>query len=316
MSKLFARHRSEWLPFPFFYQNYFALSRPATVWGRLWKQCCLFCSFLWTKFISRPPKITARVDPESGMISVDRRDGWGDRTVQELYNHGGFGKAALSRGLPTWFQRHFDANYVPQGLAEKRMLEQFDQDAVDWFNSDASDDEPYYLMPEEAFFLAFGLDILELWDANGKMTVAEMWTYFRQVSAMHCNAAPAEPVSTNDFAVQYAVYHYFRSHGWTPRSGILFGVDWVLYQQGPQQVHSRHCVWIVPSTETRSALSLARHARVAHNVKKVLSGANDQSLVLCYVDIPSDLSSPRCLSGFAVSPVKVTRWNPDKERNP
>lgn len=85
------------------------------------------------------------------------------------------------------------------------------------------------------------------------MTLKQVWDRFRA----------AQP----GFIASYVAYHYFRSRGWIPKSGLKFGVDYglaarcaphrrtsrarrsdpqhappVLYKQGPAFYHSSYAV--------------------------------------------------------------------------
>lgn len=42
------------------------------------------------------------------------------------------------------------------------------------------------------------------------------------------------------------VAHAITLQGWLPRSGLLYGVDYVLYQMHPLAVHSEFGVMLVP----------------------------------------------------------------------
>lgn len=172
--------------------------------------------------------------------------------IVEYYWNGSFGKSTLSRGLPSWFKRHFyKTEYSPKGLVELKKHNAFSVDMVDWYDEEwqAFQDlvdpvsknkntylgqEEFVLFAEEAFFLLFALDSLNVRNAATLhlYSVQELWTLFRKQSLpplrvqQHLDFVDADYtkpskipnyISTNDFAVQYAVYHHFRSKGWTPR---------------------------------------------------------------------------------------------------
>jgi len=69
---------------------------------------------------------------------------------------------------------------------------------------------------------------------NKLMSSQECWNHF---ATMHGGSLQD---ATNRFIVNYVAYHYFRSRGWVVRSGLKFGVDYVLYRQGPHQIHSEY----------------------------------------------------------------------------
>ena len=47
-----------------------------------------------------------------------------------------------------------------------------------------------------------------------------------------------------NFCENYAVYHYFRSKGWVVKDGTKFGVNFLLYQEGPAYYHAQYSVKI------------------------------------------------------------------------
>jgi hypothetical protein len=171
--------------------------------------------------------------------------------ILEYYWNGSFGKSTLSRGLPSWFKRHFYKNeYSPKGLVELKKHNEFTPESVDWYEEEwqAFQDhagplekntylgqEEFVLFAEEAFFLLFALDSLNVRNANTLhlYTVQELWTLFRKQSLQtggrviesesdttpkgNSSLSTIPAISTKDFAIRYAVYHHFRSKGWTPR---------------------------------------------------------------------------------------------------
>ena len=63
-----------------------------------------------------------------------------------------------------------------------------------------------------------------LYIKSGEMSVEQCWKVFQQVQPR--------------FVYTYASYHYYRSLGWTPRNGMKYGTDWVIYQKGPTFYHA------------------------------------------------------------------------------
>ncbi|TRY85101.1 hypothetical protein DNTS_023043 [Danionella cerebrum] len=64
---------------------------------------------------------------------------------------------------------------------------------------------------EEAFFLTYALGCLSVFHNEESLSVAELWRKFRSLQP--------------NFCFSYAVYHYFRSKGWVPKTGIKYGTD-------------------------------------------------------------------------------------------
>lgn len=68
------------------------------------------------------------------------------------------------------------------------------------------------LMPEEAFFLNYELDCLNVIQNDKIVEKHELWKLFCE-----CD---------NLFIVNYVVYYYYRSKNWVVKSGIKFGGDY------------------------------------------------------------------------------------------
>lgn len=83
--------------------------------------------------------------------------------ILEFYWNGCYGKSTLSRGLPSWFKRHFfKSEYTPKGLVELKKHENFIPDLVDWYSEEW----------EKYQELADGLDEME----KMKVRVRVSWT--------------------------------------------------------------------------------------------------------------------------------------------
>jgi tRNA-splicing endonuclease subunit Sen2 len=190
--------------------------------------------------------------------------------------------------------------------------------------------EHLQLMPEEAFFLAFGLGALTVNDAvAGKpLSTTDMFRLFRQYSYFPPRIEADDPHLQPDdaFLVNYAVYHHFRSLGWTPRAGIKFGVDWLLYTRGPVFDHAEFGLMVIPSyTDPLWAGSGKKQAKKTwqwmHSIVRVLAHVT-KSLVLVYVDIPPPSKFDAALEkGFVeafkqykVREVMVKRWSSNRNR--
>lgn len=71
---------------------------------------------------------------------------------------------------------------------------------------------PYFLLLEEAFFLFYTLECLEIKDESGSvMSVPECWKLFNELKT--------------NFSFFYAAYHYYRSKGWAVKPGQQYGGD-------------------------------------------------------------------------------------------
>lgn len=85
-----------------------------------------------------------------------------------------------------------------------------------------SDYEKLQLDMFEAFFLVYGINTLQIYSNDKVLSIDECWTRFTRI-------LDVDGYCRNIFAVQYAVYHHFRSLGWAPKRGTKFGVDFGKY---------------------------------------------------------------------------------------
>ncbi|KAL6807071.1 hypothetical protein GGI42DRAFT_319968 [Trichoderma sp. SZMC 28013] len=190
--------------------------------------------------------------------------------------------------------------------------------------------EHLQLMPEEAFFLSFGLGVLEITDpASGRvLSRQDLFNLFRQYSYFPPRNGPDEPDLEPDdgFLVHYAVYHHFRSLGWVPRAGIKFGVDWLLYARGPVFDHAEFGLIVIPSYsdawwKKEGKQGLRKPWSWLHSVVRVLSHVT-KSLVLIYVDVPPPHKFEEALKDgiteamklYKVREVMVKRWSSNRNR--
>ncbi|KAL7805101.1 hypothetical protein V8C44DRAFT_341587 [Trichoderma aethiopicum] len=190
--------------------------------------------------------------------------------------------------------------------------------------------EHLQLMPEEAFFLSFGLGVLEVTDpASGRvLSRQDLFRLFRQYSYFPPRNGPDEPDLEPDdgFLLHYAVYHHFRSLGWVPRAGIKFGVDWLLYARGPVFDHAEFGLIVIPSYSDEWWKKQGRQGprkpwSWLHSVVRVLSHVT-KSLVLIYVDVPPPHKFDEALKTgvaeamklYKVREVMVKRWSSNRNR--
>lgn len=158
---------------------------------------------------------------------------------------------------------------------------------------------------EEAFFLVYALGCLSVIHNGEALSILQLWGMFRSVQP--------------NFEMTYAAYHYFRSKGWVPKSGIKYGTDYILYRKGPPFYHASYSVVVERSDESFQGpalrpltwRSLAALCRTTANVSK--------ELMFSYVVVPSgmteeDFSSPECLKRLEVQEIIVSRWISSRER--
>lgn len=142
----------------------------------------------------------------------------------------------------------------------------------------------------EAFFLAYGLGCLTIRSRNlEKLSLQTCWSQFRD-SHKGLNVHL-------DFAIEYAVYHYFRSRGWVVKSGENYGTNFLLYRDKPSVEHSKYAVLIMSENEVMKPYnwqSLLTFQRVIQSVNK--------ELLLVYIENPSVASDdPRCIEKIKIA---------------
>jgi tRNA-splicing endonuclease subunit Sen2 len=269
-----------WVPFPFL-----KILKPST--NKIINNL-RYIFWLIYRFFTKKPRLIAKIN--KSLIVLDKK------SAEIAYDQGAFGKATMSRGEQTWFARYY-LGQKPNGLTEKRLLDAFDKDEHEWYAL-RRDPELFVLMPVETFFLAYGLGVLQLKDGDKDLSVKEMWAYFSSKNP--------------GFPTRYAVYHFFRTKGWTPKSGLASGFEFVLYKKGPRYRHADYCVWIIPRTESFRTRELNAKVRIANTLKKVTGIDLLQKLLICFVDIPNDTASLDCISKFEIRAIIVSRWLPDQ----
>ncbi|KAJ4256729.1 tRNA splicing endonuclease subunit sen2 [Fusarium torreyae] len=190
--------------------------------------------------------------------------------------------------------------------------------------------EHLQLMPEEAFFLSFGLGALTVTDpASGtQLSSVDLLKLFRQYSYFPPRTGPEDAALQPDdnFLVHYAVYHHFRSLGWVPRGGIKFGVDWMLYTRGPVFDHAEFGLIVIPSYSDALWKEAGKQNpqktwQWLHGTVRVLSHVT-KSLVLVYVDVPPPAKFEEALNKgvaealklYKVREVMVKRWSTNRNR--
>ena len=176
--------------------------------------------------------------------------------------------------------------------------------------------EHLQLAPEEAFFLAFAVGALRVVDEAGcVLSTQELFWLFSEYESF----PPGQ--NTNAFITHYSVYHHFRSLGWTPRHGIKFGVDWLLYGKGPALDHAEFGVMVMPSEGAENTHKTTKSWHWLHSVNRVLSTVY-KSMVLVYVDVPevprdkdADVDVAALLRAVKIRDVMVRRWSSNRNRD-
>lgn len=193
-------------------------------------------------------------------------------------------------------------------------------------------EEHLQLSNEEAFFLAYGLGVLQVFDDERRSVIptSSLFSLFCQHS--YFPARDSSEIEPDDpFIISYVVYHHYRSLGWVVRSGVKFGVDYLLYNRGPVFSHAEFAVVVIPSydhpywseTPERRNKAASKQERSwwwLHCVNRVQSQVK-KSLVMVYVDIPPPASSDAKddigaqLRRYKIRDISIKRWVPNRSRD-
>ncbi|KAI4213143.1 MAG: hypothetical protein LQ351_004297 [Letrouitia transgressa] len=195
--------------------------------------------------------------------------------------------------------------------------------------------EHLQLNPEEAFFLVYGLGVLNIEDlASSSLLLPEaLFALFRAHS--YFPPRPIDQLQPDDpFLLSYVVYHHFRSLGWVVRPGIKFAVDYLLYNRGPVFSHAEFAVIVLPSyshpywSSTPKAMKTAkRRERKSwwwlHCTNRVQTQVR-KSLVVVFVEVPPSVDDSvkdgkidigDILGRFKVRELMLRRWTPNRSRD-
>lgn len=215
-----------------------------------------------------------------------------------------------------------EADLVANGAPPRAKIDGDTNEIV----ADIVDQEHLQLSLEEAFFLTYALDALQiegehvslntsylfrlysLYSAfpileHAKEHLDKIWSYQQnsdccgQVFTGSLDFSGVSSIAPdNSFVVKYAVYHHFRSLGWVVRTGIKFGTDYLLYNRGPAFSHAEFGVMVVPSyshpywseTPERKEECKKKEQRDWWWLHRVnrVQAQVHKTLMLVYVDIP------------------------------
>ncbi|KAI9994851.1 hypothetical protein PInf_011689 [Phytophthora infestans] len=76
--------------------------------------------------------------------------------------------------------------------------------------------------------------------------------------------------SSVTFARNFIVYQHFRRFGWVPKSGLNYGVHFVLYRGSATDYHSEYIVYVQDEDESSSWNTIQSLTRIAADVKKTV----------------------------------------------
>ena len=172
--------------------------------------------------------------------------------------------------------------------------------------------EHLQLTSEEATYLAVELNILQVSSTDKTPLNSEtLWSHFLEANGR--------------FVERYTAYRYYRSKGWVPKSGLKFGVDFLLYKEGPSFYHSTYAVIVSLVEDSESGLeSVSGPPQSGLTWREVIAldrvnEAAGKEMIVCFVMKPPSLSQqdmklPGCVDSLQVREVFVKRWVPEKER--
>ncbi|KAF3479771.1 tRNA-splicing endonuclease subunit Sen2 [Arthroderma uncinatum] len=202
-------------------------------------------------------------------------------------------------------------------------------------STEIEDEEHLQLSSEDAFFLAYGLGVLEVYDdtRNTILKPQSLLALLRQHSYFPPQDPSAMPEPDDRFMISYVAYHHFRSLGWVVRSGVKFGVDLLLYNRGPVFSHAEFAINLLPSyshpywkeTEERRKQVAAKLNHTwwwLHCINRVQAQVK-KSLILCFVEIPPPSTENKpdeqdigeLLKSYEVRELAVKRWVPNRSRD-
>eukprot|EP00298_Acanthocystis_sp_HF-20_P007683 c17218_g1_i1.p1 GENE.c17218_g1_i1~~c17218_g1_i1.p1 ORF type:complete len:228 (+),score=69.44 c17218_g1_i1:24-707(+) len=152
--------------------------------------------------------------------------------------------------------------------------------------------EVLQLSLEEAFFLHSKIKVLSIYEINSNneqifFDINKLWTTFLSVDPQ--------------FPLSYSTYQHFKQKGWIVRSGLKYGVDFVLYRTSPINEHAECCVMIADANPELTKLPQKRNIdwSLVQNLNR-LSTLVAKYLVISYVLFPSSsFNSIDCLSSFS-----------------
>ena len=219
--------------------------------------------------------------------------------------------------------------------------------------------EHLQLTPSEAFFLCYALDSLRVFppptyppttpskttlDPNSNtLTPAQLLHLCLSSTAPFIPAAPIfanAPIYPDDkFLLTYITYHHFRSLGWTPRPGLKFGCDFLLYPNGPAIEHAPFAViilasysrdsWWKSNSERRAYVEGKESKRTWqwwHAANRVQTQVK-KGVMICWIEVPGLDAVNRCVAGdrdvdigrllrlYTVREMLCRRWSVNRGRD-
>ena len=152
---------------------------------------------------------------------------------------------------------------------------------------------------EETFYLVAEAKVLSVTNRAGKeLTEKDLWVYFSE--------------QNHSFFARYVAYRHYKQGNWVPKSGFKFGVDFLLYKEGPLFNHSSYAVVVRESERNELTWKeVITFGRVSEGTRK--------DLLICQVTKPQGmigdaLKEPDCVDVVTIKDILVKRWVPEKDR--
>ncbi len=233
-------------------------------------------------------------------------------------------------------RRKLDAGEKVEGevILPQRPMEFFDNETIikntkqvdvsDWRQEDVDvtvdkqsviQQEVLELMPTEALFLALNFDCLEITKVDSIVPLTTSDLFLQFIS----NLKPDD-----EFLLDYIAYHHYRSLGWCVRSGIKFGVSYLIYKKGPPFAHAEFAIMILPSYKDElKNLEIAKPWWWTSSVNRVIGGVK-KNMIFCYIEVPNDISCfikdgivdfKKLLTSYKIKEVVYRRWVPNRNRD-
>mmetsp|Transcript_35354 Transcript_35354/g.78519 ORF Transcript_35354/g.78519 Transcript_35354/m.78519 type:complete len:349 (-) Transcript_35354:60-1106(-) len=196
----------------------------------------------------------------------------------------------------------------PPGLGDGR------QSAADRYQVQGHAHVAVRLGLEESFFLHYVLGCLVVVEQAGDDAAGpggQQACGLRQLDEQALWTA-CKAIRSN-FVTSYVGYHHLKCKGWLPRAGLLYGVDFVVYQMHPLAVHSEFGVLLIP-LEGPHRPELGWHDLQITN--RLITQVSKRLMLLYVHEVQGgpDHSTPACLDSFTVEERIVRRWVPNTTR--
>lgn len=212
------------------------------------------------------------------------------------------GKANLSRSAPSYNVPQDTPTSALKGRAMRQLLALEENEApAHSFRHQRANTEHLQLTLVEAYYSSFIAKCLVLKDSNSKILNDPIATW-----STFCDRSQR-------FPLLFVAYCRYRSARWIPRSGVKYGVDWVLYPAATKKhSHAPYCVILrfATNSETaqidRSWIRLQNRLRLVKNVAKTLVIAT--ITLKQNVDVTKSFETAFRMAD--VSEITVDRWIP------